>query len=303
MEPTTPTPPRKILWKKVYLIVPGILLAGIFLFLFFVPSGNFPEGSIFTVENGASLRKTSRHLKEGGYIRSRIVFEALVILFGGEKHVISGNYLFEEKLSSWTVASRISEGRRGRAAVKVTIPEGFTNDEIATALDQKLFNFDEASFKTLAAGLQGYLFPDTYFFFNTETSAEIIRLMNENFKARMEDLADDLTASRRTEEEIIIMASLIEKEAKGEGDREYISGILWRRLEKGIALQADAAPETYDRRGLPDDPIANPGLLSIKAALYPKDSPYLYYLHDKEGIIHYAKTFDEHRANIEKYLK
>jgi len=103
------------------------------------------------------------------------------------------------------------------------------------------------------------------------------------------------------------MASLIEREGKGEirgqTDRVFISGILWKRLSMNMPLQVDAAPSTYKSRGLPEAPIANPGLESIKAALYPKSSPYLYYLHDKNGLIHYAKSFSEHRQNILKYLK
>jgi UPF0755 protein len=121
------------------------------------------------------------------------------------------------------------------------------------------------------------------------------------------------------------MASIIEKEAKGEEDRYFISGILWKRISKGIPLQVDApflyilgkesseltradlainSPfNTYKNKGLTPSPIGNPGLESIKAAIKPKDSPYLYYLHDSDGNIHYAKTYTEHLKNINKYLK
>jgi UPF0755 protein len=94
---------------------------------------------------------------------------------------------------------------------------------------------------------------------------------------------------------------------KGNGDREIISGILWRRLANGMPLQVDADPDTYKTKGLPANPICNPGLDSIKAAIYVLKMhnlpPYLYYLHDKNGTIHYAKTFAEHNANIKKYLR
>jgi UPF0755 protein len=99
------------------------------------------------------------------------------------------------------------------------------------------------------------------------------------------------------------MASLVEEEAKGDEDREYISGILWKRLSINMPLQVDAAPSTYEKRGLPENPITNPGLEAIQAAIHPKNSPYLYYLHDKEGNIHYARNFEEHKANKLKYLK
>ena len=121
------------------------------------------------------------------------------------------------------------------------------------------------------------------------------------------------------------MASLIEKEASGEKDRNIVSGILWKRIEKGIPLQVDApflyilgkesseltksdlsinSPfNTYKYKGLTPSPIGNPGLDSIKAAINPEDSPYLYYLHDAEGNIHYARTYSEHQKNIRTYLK
>ena len=107
----------------------------------------------------------------------------------------------------------------------------------------------------------------------------------------------------RTERDIITMASIIERESKGDADREIISGILWKRIKLDIPLQVDVAPETYKTKGLPKNPIANPGMESIKAAIYPQSSMYLYYLHDKNGGIHYAKIFAEHRQNILKYLK
>jgi UPF0755 protein len=142
---------------------------------------------------------------------------------------------------------------------------------------------------------------------------------------KTESLNEEISKSKRSLKEIIIMASLIEKEARGEEDRFIISGILWKRIEKGIPLQVDApflyilgkesseltisdlstnSPfNTYRYKGLPPAPIGNPGLESIKASLRPTTSPYLYYLHDKNGNIYYAKTYDEHKQNIKKYLK
>ena len=98
------------------------------------------------------------------------------------------------------------------------------------------------------------------------------------------------------------MASVIEREAKGDIDRELISGILWKRIAMNMPLQVDASPETYKTKGLPRSPISNPGLAAIKAAVYPKNSSYLYYLHDKSGIIHYAENLSEHNKNARKYL-
>ena len=104
-------------------------------------------------------------------------------------------------------------------------------------------------------------------------------------------------------EDVIIMASILEKEARVYETRQTIAGILWKRLEDGMPLQVDAVPDTYKTKGLPPNPIANPGLSSIIASIRPQNSPYLYYLHDKEGNIHYAKNFAEHVNNKLKYLK
>jgi UPF0755 protein len=103
--------------------------------------------------------------------------------------------------------------------------------------------------------------------------------------------------------EKLVMASIIEEETKTDLERPIVAGILDRRLKAGWPLQVDVAPETYQKLGLPQAPIANPGLISIKAALNPEDSPYWFYLHDSGGNIHYAKTFGEHNLNISKYLK
>ncbi len=288
-----------------------------FLFLFFIffgicfftilPPSDFPEGTILNIKEGVSLRSVSAELKEQHIIRSRILFEAFVVIYGGEKHIIASDYLFENKLSVYRIARRIVRGERHLAPVKVTIPEGFNNSDIANAMTLKLPNFNKERFLMLAKDKEGYLFPDTYFFLTTDNEMDAIQLMSDNFKKKIASLSNEIILSSKNNktnlQEIIIMASLIEKEAKGEADRGFISGILWRRLAIGMPLQVDAAPETYKKRGLPDSPIANPGLEAIKASMNPKNSNYLYYLHDKNGGIHYAKSFTEHRQNILRYLK
>ncbi|MDP2789291.1 MAG: endolytic transglycosylase MltG [bacterium] len=290
---------KKIAFWTIGLII--FFLAVYFLF-FSVPS-NFPEGSMVEVKEKTSLRSISLDLQTRNIIRSRIVFEAIVIVYGGEKHVVSGDYFFENKTSVFEVSRRMSSGDRRLVAIKVTIPEGFNVAEIGSLFTSKLMNFNEDLFLLEAKSKEGYLFPDTYFFFPIDDEKYVIKIMYENFKKKITPLQSEIIASGKTEKEIIVMASIIEKEAKGDLDRGFISGILWKRIKLGMPLQVDAALETYQAKGLPDGPIANPGLLSIKAAISPIDSPYLYYLHDNAGVIHYAKNFEEHKANKFKYLK
>ncbi len=274
-----------------------------FLFFIFVleaPS-DFPAGQIVSIKDGANLRSVSKELKSENIIRSRVAFETLSIIFGGEKHIVSGDYLFERKVSVWEVSKRLTRGERRLIPVKVTIPEGFSLEEMAKIFSLRLSKFNESNF--LARAKEGYLFPDTYFFLTTDTEREVIKSMTDNFNKKIAGVIPDIERSSKREGDIIIMASIIEEESKGEEDRNIISGILWKRLGLGMPLQVDSDPETYKTRGLPEKPISSPGIESIRAAIFPKSSPYLYYLHDKDGNVRYARTFEEHKLNKAKYLK
>jgi cell division protein YceG involved in septum cleavage len=103
--------------------------------------------------------------------------------------------------------------------------------------------------------------------------------------------------------DVIIMASILEGEANGEKDINIISNILWKRISLDMPLQVDVDRFTYINKGLPTSPLNNPGLASIKAAMNKDKTPYLYYLHEKNGNVHYATSFEEHKKNISKYLK
>lgn len=289
--------------KKVIFSIVGIIVFLLLAHFLFIAPNNFPEGSIINIKEGASLRFVSGDLKENHLIRSRVLFETFVIIFGGEKYLASGDYLFESKIPVFLVASRLSKGEHHLAPVKVTIPEGFNVSEISETFALKLINFNKNKFLLEAKSKEGYLFPDTYFFLTTDTEIDVLRSMSDNFDKKITPFKSEITISGKSLEEIITMASLIEEESKGDTDREFISGILWKRLSIGMPLQVDAEQATYKTKGLPKKPISNPGLKAIKASLYPKNSPYLYYLHDKEGNIYYAKNFSEHQANIRKYLK
>jgi UPF0755 protein len=176
--------------------------------------------------------------------------------------------------------------------VKVTIPEGYTLEDIADKF-KPFKNFNQDNFFRITKDKEGYLFPDTYFLSGNETEEKIVKIMEENFKKK----------AGQINPKVLVIASLLEKESKITEERKIISGILWKRLKADMPLQVDAEPDTYLYKGLPPAPICNPGLDSIGAALNPVESKYWYYLHDKKGIIHYAKTFEEHKANKAKYLK
>jgi len=288
---------------KTFYIISAIVLFLLFYSLFFSAPNDFLSGSIVNIKEDSSLRYISKYLEENHIIRSRALFETFVIILGGEKHITPGDYLFENKLSVFEVARRVSRGERHLAPVKVTIPEGFNVLDISEVFAIKLPNFDEEEFLLEGIKKEGYLFPDTYFFLITDNEEDVLRSMNNNFEKKILPFESQIITSGKTKEEIIIMASLIEKESRGDMDREFISGILWKRLAMNMSLQVDAELNTYKTKGLPKNPISNPGIKAIKAALYPKISNYLYYLHDEDGNVHYAKTFEEHKLNKQKYLK
>jgi UPF0755 protein len=280
-----------------------VLFFLLFYFLFLSAPDTFPNQIIVNVEKGATLKNISEDLKEKQIIRSKVLFETFVIIYGGENHIGEGDYLFENKLPVFEVARRMVKRDRHLAPIKVTIPEGFDRLQIAEAYSLKLKNFNKDNFLLEAKNKEGYLFPDTYFFLTTDNDEDVIKYMSDNFNKKTKPLERDIALSGKNQNEIIIMASIIEREAKGDNDRGIISGILWNRISKKMPLQVDAALETYKTRGLPQSPICNPGLEAIKASIKPTSSNYLYYLHDKNGLIHYARTFTEHQANIRKYLK
>ena len=283
-----------------------LFLFFIFIFsyhLFLSAPDNFPNQFIFKIDQGSNLRNVSAELKKAHIIRSRLAFEIFVIMYGAEFRINYSDYLFESKMPVFEVARRISKGEHHIVPVGVTIPEGFNLTQISDTFASKLPNFNKARFLLESKNMEGYLFPDTYFFLYTQDDHDVLVFMSNNFKKKIKTILPEIISHGKTEKDIIIMASIIEREAEGDSDRGLISGILWKRINMGMPLQVDSASETYKNKGLPKSPIGNPGLKAIKVALYPEESPYLFYLHDKSGHIHYAKTFSEHEKNIKKYLK
>lgn len=302
-----------------------VVFALIAIVFFLMPPSDFPVGEKITVESGASLGQVSFLLKEKQFIRSRLMFEFCMITVSGDRNVVEGEYLFKQPLGARGIASRIARGISGVPAVKVTIPEGMSNVRAAEILTKALPKFDIKVFMATTTALEGYLFPETYFFSPTATAEDVVKVMSAQFQKKTEPLKPAIEKSGHTLKDIIIMASILEKEAKTPEDQALVSGVLWKRIKIGMPLQVDApfyyllgkesseltqsdlalksGYNTYKNKGLPTGPIGNPGLVAIKAAITPTQSPYLYYLSDKDDIMHYAKNFEEHKVNKAKYLQ
>lgn len=316
--------------KKIFIYILSVIFIGILFFVFIYnqfikPPKNFPESYSLSIQTGQNLIDISKTLYENNIIRSSRVFEILMISFGDEKKISQGEYLFSEPLSVFDVVFKIVGRNFGIDRERITFPEGFSNIEMSLRIQEKIPSFDTQKFLDMTEGDQGYLFPDTYLFFPSVSVEHVVETLKQNFKRKTSDLEDKVLASGKTWNEILTMASIIEKEAFGKNDRYIISGILWKRIEIGMPLQVDApfiyllgkeskdltmkdlsmeSPfNTYRNKGLPPSPINNPGIDAIGAALNPQKSEYLFYLHDTDGNIHYASNYKEHQENIKKYLR
>lgn len=288
--------------KKIGFIFSGVILL-LIIFSFF-PSGSFPTDQVVAVEPGDDLKTISHYFDKQNLVRSALVFRVVVRAMGGEHNLPAGYYQFEKPLNVFSLARRIIAGRSTLNPVKVTIVEGMNNYQIAQALaNSGLSQFNQYEFLEKTKNYQGLLFPATYFFPSKISTDQVITLLRRNFDLMTKSLEFKIKFSGRTLNEIITMASIIEREASDPEDRRQISGILWKRFDADHRLQVDVARVTYREEGLPEEPIANPSLDAIKAALNPAESPYWFYLSDAKGVTHYAVTYDDHKKNIQTYLR
>lgn len=305
----------------VFVIVFGVAA------LFFLGSAprQIPVDTFVQVRSGQSLGSVARDLYEKKYIRSTVFFQTLVTLYAGDRSIVMGDYYIDKPISVWTLAQRMVAGDYNVTQVRLTFWEGMNVREMADLLSGQIPSIDTNLFIKAAEKREGYLFPDTYFFSPVATIEDVISQMEDNFVEKIKPFESEILAFGSTKHEIVTMASIIEKESNGMDDREIISSILWNRIELGMPLQVDASfvyllgkesreltlndlkfdspYNTYLYKGLPPGPIGNPGVESIRAALNPADTDYLFYLHSKDGSIYFAKTFAEHVKNKQKYLR
>lgn len=334
---------------KKYKLVIVFILVFLFLFLFgefFLLKNNLSKAEEIKIERGESLWQISRELKEKGVINSSFFFSLYVFLSGEDRNLKSGVYSIEPQLSISEVARKIIEGETLK--LRATIIEGWDSETIAAYLEKrgivdknnflalvknppqqilekiyKIPGFEKSEGKIHS--LEGFLFPDTYYFKKEETPERVASQMVENFFQKVSPYFSKREEDNRSGYDIVIMASLIEKEVREYDDKRLVSGILWKRLENNFPLQVDATISyltkkkttnissedlkidspynTYKYLGLPPAPICNPSLDSIKASLYPENSDYWYYLSTPEGETIFSKNFQEHKKAKFKYLR
>lgn len=319
--------------KKILTVITIIVIFAISFYLYY-QEGTLPVNKkdtatkIFKVEQGENLATIAKKLQNENLIRNKLVFYLIVKKLGIEKKIQAGDFRLSPSMSATEIAQSLTHGTLD---IWVTIIEGLRKEEVAQVLS-KDFDIPETEF--LKAAREGYLFPDTYLVPRDADLESVLNIFYKNFDTKFDQTLKEKAAKNGLiPEQAIILASLVEKEAKFDADREKVAGIILKRYKNDWALQIDATLQyavgyqtrektwwkkdltaqdkeiespynTYKNTGLPPAPIANPGLAAIKAVVNADpNTPYWYYLSDPTGKTHYAVTIDQHNANIKKYLQ
>jgi UPF0755 protein len=303
-----------------------------------------PNLQLFRIEKGEGVQEIGHKLKEAKLIKNDKLFQILVILLNARKKFWPGDYYLSPNMDLIDII-KVLTSQKGPEEKEITIIEGWSVKEIAEYLDKeglvkkldflnevqeglKKYKADYGFLQDLPsnATLEGFLFPDTYRVYKNTTPEAIIRKMLENFDQKITpEMRLEIKKQNRTLFQVIILASLVEKEAADEVERRLIADIFWRRLDNQWPLESCASVNyilgttkrqlsfeetrisspynTYINRGLPPGPINNPSLSAIKAVIYPLKNDYWYFLATKEGKTIFSKTLEEHNKNKKIYFK
>lgn len=310
-------------------------------FVLSVFSGNGVEEKTFVVREGQGVNQISNELYEDNVIKSKFVFESWLWFKKYEDKVIAGVYKVPEDISVRQLANLLILGP-GNSQYAVTLLEGWTRRLMVDTLEAAEMNgdrfltlssdvsdwkdrYDFLADAPSTASLEGYIFPDTYFVDGSTGEEGLIRKALNNFDKKLtSDLRAEIDRQGKTIFEVVTLASIVEREVPTLADKKMVADIFLKRLDAGIGLQSDATVNyvtgkglaqptyadleidspynTYKYRGLPPGPIANPGIDSIKAVIYPTANNYYYFLTTKEGQVIYSVDYEEHLNNKAKYL-
>jgi len=286
---------------------------------------NNKEQKIFVIEKGAGVREIGKDLKEQGLIKDPVVFFLLIKKENKDTRIQAGDYRLSPSMNLPTIIDNLTHGTLD---IWITVKEGLRANEIAQILKENFESYEDEWVKKLNSQ-EGYLFPDTYLIPKDAGIELIISIFNKNFHNKISSIGLDKDSSNL--KRIVIIASIIEREARFPEEKDLVSSVIYNRLDIGMPLQVDASVQyalpydsrekswwkkhltvqdlkinssynTYTNIGLPPTPIANPGVVSLKSAASPATSNYLYYVSDRSGHLHFAKTLEEHNINIDKYI-
>lgn len=314
---------RKFLTFLVFLLI--LICGGMFFWWQMQVGPVQSEGKsqqIFVVTQGENIHTIGNELEKAGLIKSSLAFYILVKFQNLDNKIQAGDFRLSATLPLQMI---IQDLTHGSLDYWITIPPGKRAEEIGDILQQKSPNYQDSWRQKLDAN-EGYLFPDTYLIPTSDSINDITALLRKNFNEKYATIGN----TSIPENEVVTIASIIEKEANFNNEKPSVASVLYNRLKLGMALQVDPSVayalgynlkehtwwkldltaddlqynspyNTYLNSGLPPTPISSPGLSSLQAAAHPATTDYLYYLSDSTGHLHFAKTLDEHNANVTKY--
>jgi UPF0755 protein len=312
-----------------------LVAMGAFLWLNRPMDGSTPP-RLLEIPPGTPFAQVSHVLHQNHLIHSKWFFTVLGRVRGVDRKIIPGEYELHAGMRPTEVLNKLIKGEVYLYAL--TIPEGYTVVQIADILDQKnlaskqdilRLNRDQEFIQSLnvqAPSLEGYLFPDTYHFSRYTPPESIIRIFVNRFHDVVtSSLKDRATSMGMTFQEVLTLASVVEKETGLASERPLVSGVFHNRLQMGIPLQSDPTViyalesfdgnirksdlsvnspyNTYKVRGLPPGPIANPGLAAIHAALYPTKTDFVYFVSRNDGSHHFSVTLAEHNNAVDRFQR
>lgn len=325
---------KRALFLGVCFLVALVLLIGLGLYLVSPAQTGQPD-QLFRVEKGRSLNQVAERLSRKGLIRGKPIFLAWARIMGYSKRIKSGEYRLNPRMSPLKVLNKLTEGQV--ITHSVTVPEGYTVDQIATLLDKKGLA-DKQEFIALTRdpevlerygiqgpSLEGYLYPDTYHFAAGLPTSSILDAMVDRFQEVIAPMEEQIEQLNMTMEEVVTLASMVEKETGCARERPVIASVFLNRLERGMRLESDPTViygmadfdgnlkrkdllkktpyNTYQISGLPPGPIANPGIDAIRAVVCPADTDYLYFVSRNNGTHYFSKSFSEHNRAVRTYQK
>lgn len=292
------------------------------------------ETRVFVIAPGESVSQVADRLEKEKFIKSSLAFKITYRLSNSQK-IEAGDFKISPSMSLDEMLKTLSQGSIDKW---VTLIEGWRVEEIASKLNKEL-GIKSAEFIAAAKNHEGFLFPDTYLFNPDARVEDVISIMRANFDKKYDDqLKSKIKSKGLTDHQGVILASLVEREARSNEVRTKVASILLKRLNLGMKLDVDATVRyakdentlkqgknvekfwqpitredysqvlspfnTYLHNGLPPTPICNPSLASLKAVANADPSiPFLFYLHDSKGNSYYAKTLEEHNQNVANHRK
>lgn len=318
-----------VLTTTVLLLLFTVLATGGAVWYLFSPVKSSAQTISFIIVKGDTVASISKKLANQGLIRSALSLRVLYKFEGNNQSIQPGTYKIAASMTPKVVLNTLfSESQDAW----ITLKEGLRAEEMADEIASGLHStFSKEEFILLAKPVEGKLFPDTYLLSKDMDAKAVFSKLTSTFEEKYAKAVETDGPGVLPKNQTIILASLVEREGRGEKDTRMVAGILKNRIDAGMPLQVDATLQyakgydqvkkswwgipkasdkesespynTYKNTGLPPGAICNPGLISLEAALKPTSSEYLYYLHDTQGVPHYAKTYEEHQKNIETYLR